>query len=433
MTRVSRFSIFLLVLIAFTNGVSNNRPQAPVQSQTIAQNSTALEVSGQVSGHIFRADTGTPVEGAVIFLQGAPVGGGANNLPPVRSNRDGSYVVSNVAAGSYVLMVYRRGFVGPVDYGSRSPIIERISGPTFTFCPPTNAVAYSCVSVTRGQKVGGIDVRLTENPSVATLPTDPIAATYRNRKIFFEEARFSPDGQILAINTGDELWLYDMRSHQSVPAILPGSLFVDATEQGVKPNIAANTPYVIVSDVGASGLGVLYSLTLIWASDDTLYAEGGSDARYTKVAATLAGAKEIEQFPSEIERPTESYEAMNADSAKLPGGPAIDEKIVDNLPSGDDVLLFDAESSLVLYSNPGRFFSGAIGAVDLKTGQTRTLALPYDYQLRLLDRTKAGVLAYSVIGPCVADDSVEQRLIEWTERGTLGSYSATPHLCFVQF
>ena len=177
MPRVLTFSIFLLALIAVTNGASNSRSQALVQSQVIPQSPTAPEVSSQVSGHVYRADTGAPVEGATIVLQST-----RGERIVQRSNSDGSYIFSDVAAGSYVVMAYGSGFAGPVEYGNK------------------------LVSVTQGRTVGGIDVRLTANPSVTTLLTEPIAAaTYPDHKLSFDQVRFSPDGQIAAIVTHDSI------------------------------------------------------------------------------------------------------------------------------------------------------------------------------------------------------------------------------------
>lgn len=300
------------------------------------------------------------------------------------------------------------------------------------------------------------------NPNVSTLPTETIAAaTLPDHKISFEQARFSPDGQILAIVTNDsitspncpcEVWLYDMRSHQSVPAILPGLL---------NTRISEDTP----SYISAHGLrdavvivpNDYFGFRLTWASDDTLYVEAGSqalgDASNTKVVATMAGAKEIDEYPSEVTsafraflqehhfltpptKPCTSLAGRNDQFVvTLEGSPTApncrgaaqlmaawsDGTHVQNITDIDysafDGVFFDAESSLVLYRNPGELSAGAIVAFDLKTGQRQTLALPYDFQLQFLDRAKNGMLAYSVSGPCVPDDSVEH----------------IPHLCFVKF
>src|SRR5580704_12252651 len=191
-----------LLFAAFTLAVSTS-----AQSQLPSPGT-----SGQISGHIYRADTGAPVDGATIFLRSAdnPV---ETRVPPVRSDKDGSYIFSDVAAGNYVLMAYRSGFLGPAVYGSESPTIDLSYGFAF-FC----GANISCVSVAQGQIVDGIDVRLSAGPDVATLPIEPIAAgTFPDHKVSFDQLRISPDGQIVAVVTNDsitspncpcEVWLY---------------------------------------------------------------------------------------------------------------------------------------------------------------------------------------------------------------------------------
>ena len=102
-------------------------------------------------------------------------------------------------------------------------------------------------------------------------------------------------------------------------------------------------------------------------------------------------------------------------------------------PGAFDAIFFDAESSLVLYSDPGEAFSGALVAFDLKTGQARTLALPYGFGLRLLDRANNGILAYSVSGPFVPDDSFEPTAMQWLVEGVRPAGVNVPHVCFVKF
>lgn len=218
-----------------------------------------------------------------------------------------------------------------------------------------------------------------------------------------------------------------------------------------------------------------------WTSDDTLYLEAGTqdlgDENNTKVVATLAGAKEVEQFPpevnsafqQEVRRRADSFEIVKArpctsmvgrndqfvvtveeppDAPNCQGVSQLTmarsdgtnaQQIAEDLPRealAEDMVFFDTESSIVLYSNPGDLFSGAIIALDLKTRKRQAVALPYDYELRLLDRTKDGVVAYTVKGPCVPDDSFEQTLVQWAEPTNVNfrrQFSPVPHVCFVKF
>jgi hypothetical protein len=289
-----------LLFAAFTLAGSASA-QSPLPSQ---------QTSGQISGHIFRSDTGMPVEGGIVFLRSAANSAGTK-VATVHSDKDGSYIFSDVAAGNYVLMAYRSGFVGPVAYGSGSTFVERDPNVFAPVCPRNNP-DYSCVSVTRGKRVGRIDMRLIANPVVDTLPIEPIsAATFPDHKVSFShELHISPDGQIVAVVTNDsitspncpcEVWLYDMRSHRSVLAVtmLPESF--DSIPEWRNYNRSATPNPVIVANEPA--LDVL----LTWTPDNTLYVEAGNQGPFntgenadTKIAATLAGAKEIEQFPPEV-------------------------------------------------------------------------------------------------------------------------------------
>ena len=443
MTHASAFSIFLLAIIAVATGASNNRPQAPVQSQAVAQNPTALGTSGQVSGHIYRADTGAPIEGAMIFLVLM-----RTKMQLVRSNKDGSYIFPDVAAGNYRLITYQEGFIGPAESFGRGPGDQ--------------------IVVAEGQTVGA-DVRLTPNPSVATLPLEAIAATYPDHGIWLADtqnvgaqARFSPDGQILAVVTSDgaycpcELWLYDMRSHQSVPAILPGRL---------NTRISENTPSYIEAHRLRDAVVIVpdyrSDFAFTWSSDDTLYAEVGDQAignySNTKVVATLAGAKEVEQLPPEIESVLQQEVERRGGSPTLVGrndqfvvtlegaqlmmarADGTNTHEIDELSTACSICapalpLFDTENSLVVYSFAGQLGGGIIHAFNLITGKGQFLRLPYGAGLRLLDRTKAGVVAYSVTGPCVPDDSFVQAFVD-ASAGILTAVNAvrSQNLCFIKF
>src|SRR5689334_12715466 len=57
---------------------------------------------GSVSGRITDADSGKPVEGAIVFLPNTPLG--------ISSGNDGRFTITNVPAGTYQLAVSHIGF-----------------------------------------------------------------------------------------------------------------------------------------------------------------------------------------------------------------------------------------------------------------------------------------------------------------------------------
>jgi carboxypeptidase family protein len=72
----------------------------------------------QVSGHVYRSDTGAPVDKAEVgFLpQDAPTSRAAGNSFVARTGPDGAFTMSNLPAGSYAVKAWRVGFT---SYGCR--------------------------------------------------------------------------------------------------------------------------------------------------------------------------------------------------------------------------------------------------------------------------------------------------------------------------
>lgn len=383
------------------------------------------EAPGQISGHIYRTDTGAPLPNAIVTLIASPSG----NTRLQRSAADGSYRFPAVTPRVYWLAAYRTGFVGEVSGNS---------GPqTLGTCPP------SCISLSGGQKFNGIDLRLGAEPSITAMAEDGFATVYPEKPLHltFGPARFSPDGKFLAITVGGEategrarLWLYDMHSHRLTPV----------TE-------------------GLHGTPLDYGIhDWAWTTDDTLYL-GGLFNRHrvghqAYVAVTMTGiAKEIAAVPRQIAATFQEDEALQSSGGideethnaqyivtsqrvcrgcsytltarRRNGGAA---RLIAKI---DRNFILDPDRSLVFYPKL-RFFDGSIVIFDLKTWQPQEIPLPVMAQT-LLDQTRIStghLVAYLVAGSCEPDASSEeaesQRMASVDIR--LRQETQPWHVCFVR-
>jgi hypothetical protein len=370
---------------------------------------------GQISGHIYRADSGAPMANAVVEV-------GAMSQ---RTATDGSYAV-DVPAGHYWVVSYKTGFV-PKLYGDNTP----------PACP--TCFSATDISIGPGQRIEGINLRLTADPPIETLLDGPITATYPDHKYWVLKVRFAPDGSTLALvttsfqtapNGPDEVWLYEMRSRRSVPAVLPASVGVS-----------------LVSDQRAAYVATRYGpedTDIAWDTDNTLYVNGGNEVLGTpplRVAATMTGAKEIRQFPSDIQAAFAQRPEIGRPSGPEKCSPLISRNgqfVVTLQPTGrgcngtkylamrksdgsgahqigsisgdgpDFYFLFDKRRSLVIYAKDlGTYRAAQLVTFDMKTLQSRATAMPVQGQF--LDETPATagtLVAYYVKGLCEPDDSM---------------------------
>jgi hypothetical protein len=232
------------------------------------------------------------------------------------------------------------------------------------------------------------------------MAVDALEAAYPNERsdLTFQSGLFSPDGGLIAvvvmgISIGDpeQVWLYDLHSHR----------LVAVTERPQNGSVRIRH--------------------LAWGDDGVLYVSAerihGVGRPYF-VAATMTQAKEIDS-PAEQIAKTLQQSVLDLTPAPISGRRNNRYVVsVKNLGHGDIVLSarmakggessqiargswelesfrFDADRREVLY--PVR---DAIMAFDLKTRHTRCLLRSAGSDVRLLDRNKCGLLAYTVAGPC---------------------------------
>ena len=379
---------------------------------------------GQISGHVYRADTGTPLANAIVALSSSLPG----NAQSKRTATDGSYQFTALAPGFYWLSAYRTGFVGQV-YGKNQP-------ETVGVCPP------SCVSLSAGQKLDGIDLRLSADPGITQMSEDGLSSAYPEKplRLQFGPGRFSANGKFFAIAvTGQAaggLWLYDMHSHG----------------------------LTLVSD-GPEGTPLEFGIRdWAWTGDDTLYLSGlltrhriGHQAH---VAVTMTGAaKEVIEIPPQIatsfkedealEPPAGSGMSAHNDQYFLTSG-RLCHGCGDTLSARprnggatrvigeiDRNFAFDPERSLVFYPKLNFYGTGSIVLFDLKSWHAQEVALPVAAEF-LLDQTHDGtghLVAYVVQGSCEPDASSEEAQSQLLVPGNAKLRREQPlssHVCFAK-
>jgi hypothetical protein len=380
---------------------------------------------GQISGHIYRADTGDPLAQTIIALQDTHAQS-PGNTKAERTTLDGEYSFTQIAPGNYFVTAYRRGFVGQT-YGLDRPYAQ----PKLLTLGP-------------GQHLEGIDLWLSPNPDIVAMVDEPLAAAYSPEQrlhLGFGPGRFSTDGGFFAfavagITSGDaeQVWIYDMRSQRLVPA----------TE---KPGGAALS--FRIHDAA-------------WADDGTLYVDAEriiyQVGRRVRWAASMTQTKEITEFPAAVTAAFQRQAASNLSTFQHEGhndrfilgyerpchGCAFRLTISRSDGTGAPIVadlernfLFDSDRSLVLYPRPGLY--GTIVILNLQTRQSREIALPVGAEA-LLDQTRDGtgsLVAYVARSSCQPEDSArgEQEWIEWIlpSHARLRREHVRPsHVCFVR-
>jgi hypothetical protein len=334
--------------------------------------------AGRISGHVYRADSHTPLAQATITLQVAD-----KVVASVETAADGGYSFDNLSAEYYYLVAWKTGFVGR-RYG-----VSRPRGGA------TN------VHVMPGSPVDGIDFSLPPEPAIAQMPDAALTDAHPDlrQNLGFENGRFSPDGSQFAfgltnIRSGgpDEIWLYDLRNQRlRRVSALPG-------------------PYV-------------------WSRDGKLYASFVPEPdRKRYLVATRDSISEIDPLPAGIEaalvkgpyREEARHAAEYAVTAENTGHGAL--RLFFRLPGSPrphviaaaswelETFLLNPARRQVIYPETNWF--GSIVTYDLRTGQSETVDFQSGENLRLLDLTGDGTfVAYSVFGACRQEESTYQRLI----------------------
>jgi protocatechuate 3,4-dioxygenase beta subunit len=160
----------------------HSAPYRPAQQQP-------APVPGQISGHVYRADTGEPVPKAVVSLipRFAANSGGRRGPSPDQSGQpdarsvltagDGSFTISDVLPGTYTVRSSHVGFIAQT-YGQ-----DRTHGP-------------STVQLGSSQTLDHIDIRMTPAGVIAGTVVDQDGDPLQGMQVSAEQVRYQPGGSM---------------------------------------------------------------------------------------------------------------------------------------------------------------------------------------------------------------------------------------------
>lgn len=215
--------------------------------------------SARIAGHVYSAEGGTALAGAVVSLESE--GSPRLHLHQL-SAQDGSYAFEALEPGGYRLIAYRKGFVGELHGQDSRGLI-------------------SATRVLSGQNVDSIDFYLQSAPNVTQMDSRAFSAAYPDKYKWIAAfgGRFSPRGNLFAIVVGDieagepeQAWLYNLTSRKLVALTEPAA------------------PHPQSVGVGA----------FVW-SRDTLYVQAADSRRKYIVKATAEGHEEIGSVPRDVQ------------------------------------------------------------------------------------------------------------------------------------
>lgn len=361
----------------------------PPDSQT-EDRSSGHAAPAEVVGRVARADTGDPVERALVHLSRLGVGSGELSQ---RAGPDGRVVFERVAPGEYTVLACRTGFV---------------------------CQKFGRWSVEAGQTLDIRDIKLTPSVGVISLKDDALDAAYADERVHmgFGPTSFSADGKLFAFSvggmtTGDpvDVWSYDLGA-ASLTAIAQ-------TEEEKKQRWSI--------------------LDLAWGKDGTLYIHaerrvGG--AKPVFLAATSTGSNVIGAFPEGVGMGPTALFDVAGESLCSGCAFALTARKRDGTDSFEIAeitrnVVYDTEDSLVLY------VEGDIVVFDLNTRRSRKIAVPIE-PLVLLDYLRTGrglMVAYVTRGACEPDPSAHGEE-EWMKmnlprNAALRRQLTASHICFV--
>ena len=372
----------------FNNGADL---QLKTQDSQSKDASSSHATPAQVMGRVVRADTGDPVERALVHLSWLGVGSAELSQ---RTDSDGRFVFERVEPGDYEVLACRTGFVCQMFGGK---------------------------SVKVGQNLDIRDIKLTPSSEVISAKDDALDAAYADQRVHmgFGPTSFSADAKLFAFSvggmtTGDpvDVWSYDLEA---------GSLTeIAQTEEEKEQHWSI--------------------LDLAWGKEGTLYIHAENRIGAAKpvfLVATSASTKVIGAFPEGVGvGPTGLFDVA---ADRLCRGCAF--TLTARRRDGTDSFeiaeitrnfVYDAVDSLVLYPE------GGIVVFDLNTRGSRKIAVPIEPQVLLNQlKTRSGLMvAYVTRGACEPEPSARGEE-EWVKmnlprNAALRRQPMASHICFVK-
>lgn len=189
------------ILLCFNADAQNSPTQAEATAQQPLDQPT-----GQVSGHVYRADTGEPIAKASVTIASTrPTALG--NSPQVLTALDGSFVFSGIAPGTYAIYVRAAGFVARA-YGQGLGGVPQM------------------VSLGAGQKLENLDVRLVAGGIVSGTVFDEDNKPVKDVMVAAVSVRYQLGGREQQV-TGGVSYSDDLGNFR-LSALRPGLYFLRA-------------------------------------------------------------------------------------------------------------------------------------------------------------------------------------------------------------
>src|SRR5216684_2204181 len=187
----------LLTLATVTAAQTKDYPQPPKSSL------------GQVLGRVSRSDTGEPIPKAQVQLSPADPETSKSAGPEriVRTGPDGTFVFSDLPAGTYGVSVWRNGF------SEFSPHDDRDSEGRY-------------VTVKPGQKLENLNLRLNPTGVIAGQVSDEDQEPVQGLEVFALRVNFQPGGRKQVSASGQTVT--DDLGNFRLSNLTPGSYYVSA-------------------------------------------------------------------------------------------------------------------------------------------------------------------------------------------------------------
>ena len=180
-----------------------------VAAQTNDNPQLSKSTLGQISGHVYRSDTGEPVSKAQVEVSPADSDTGKAAGPEriVRTGPDGTFVFPDLPAGTFGILVWRNGF------SEFSPQEAEHDESGFITLKP-------------GEKVSNVALRLHPTGVIAGQVSDEDGEAVQGLEVYALHINFQPGGRkqvsATARTVTDDLGNYRM------PNLPPGSYYVSA-------------------------------------------------------------------------------------------------------------------------------------------------------------------------------------------------------------
>jgi uncharacterized protein (DUF2141 family) len=173
------------------------------------QPSKSISAPGQISGHVYRSDTGEPVPKAQVDLYPADTdtAKAAGSERIVRSATDGTFVFPDLPAGTYGVSVWRNGF------SEFSPQEQEDDHGQFITLKP-------------GEKLDSLTLRLYPTGVIAGQVSDDDGEAVQGLAVFALRINFQPGGRKQVSAAGRTIT--DDLGNFRLPNLPPGSYLVSA-------------------------------------------------------------------------------------------------------------------------------------------------------------------------------------------------------------